>query len=53
MLFHDFPCSNLLGQKESDLGEYMEVNVQPIHGNWDLGYSLDKHVLSSVYLGDD
>lgn len=31
----------------------MEVNVQPIRGNWDLGYSLDKHILSSVYLGDN
>lgn len=31
----------------------MEVNVQPIQGNWDLGYSLDKHVLSSAYLGDN
>lgn len=30
----------------------MEVNVQPIYGNWDSGYSLDKHVLSSVYTGD-
>lgn len=29
----------------------MEVNAQPINGTWDLGYSLDKHVLSSVYLG--
>lgn len=29
----------------------MKVNVQQIDGNWDLGYSLDKHVLSSVFLG--
>ncbi len=29
----------------------MEVNIQQINGNWDLGYSLDKHVLSSVYIG--
>ncbi|MDT0510662.1 ComF family protein [Halomonas sp. LES1] len=31
----------------------MEVNVQRINGNWDLGYSLDKHVLSSTYIGDN
>lgn len=31
----------------------MEVNVQRINGNWDLGYSLDKHVLSSIYIGDN
>jgi len=31
----------------------MEVNVKPIKGNWDLGYSLDKHTKSSIYLGDN
>ena len=31
----------------------MEVNVQRINGNWDLGYSLDKHVLSSTYIRDN
>lgn len=31
----------------------MKVNIQRINGNWDLGYSLDKHVLQSVYLGDN
>ena len=31
----------------------MKVNVQAIHGNWDLGYTLDKHMLSSTYLGDN
>lgn len=31
----------------------MEVNVQRINGNWDLGFSLDKHVLSSTYIGDN
>ncbi|MEW8073917.1 MAG: ComF family protein [Candidatus Thiodiazotropha sp.] len=31
----------------------MEVNIQRIYGNWDLGYSLDKHVLSSTYIGDN
>jgi predicted amidophosphoribosyltransferase len=29
----------------------MEVNVKKIDGNWDLGYSLDKHVLQSTYTG--
>jgi len=27
--------------------------VRQIHGPWNLGYSLDKHTLSSVYLGDN
>jgi len=31
----------------------MEVNIQRINGNWDLGYSLDKHVLQSIYLGEN
>jgi predicted amidophosphoribosyltransferase len=31
----------------------MEVNVKKINGNWDLGYSLDKHVLQSTYLGEN
>lgn len=31
----------------------MIVNVQEIAGNWNLGYSLDKHVLKSVYLEDN
>jgi predicted amidophosphoribosyltransferase len=31
----------------------MVVNIQRINGNWDLGYSLDKHVLQSVYLGEN
>ncbi|WP_077343606.1 ComF family protein [Pseudocolwellia agarivorans] len=31
----------------------MEVNIQKINGNWDLGYSLDKHVLQSIYLGEN
>ena len=29
----------------------MKVNVQQIHGNWDLGYSLDKHKIKSVFKG--
>lgn len=31
----------------------MITNLQKIKGNWDLGYSLDKHVISSVYIGDN
>lgn len=31
----------------------MEVNVQQINGNWNLGYSLDKHALSSVCTGNN
>ena len=29
----------------------MKVNVQKIFGNWDIGYSLDKHSISSVFIG--
>ncbi|WP_347985835.1 ComF family protein [Methylomonas sp. AM2-LC] len=29
----------------------MKVNVQKIFGNWDTGYSLDKHSLGSVFIG--
>lgn len=31
----------------------MHINIRSIAGNWDEGYVLDKHVRSSVYLGDD
>ena len=31
----------------------MKVSVKPLSGTWDLGYSLDKHMLSSVYTGDN
>ncbi len=31
----------------------MKVNIKQITGNWDLGYALDKHIISSVYLGDN
>lgn len=31
----------------------MEVNIQRINGSWDLGYSLDKHVLQSTYIGEN
>ena len=29
----------------------MEVNVKEIYGEWDLGYSLDKHTVSSTPVG--
>jgi len=31
----------------------MNVHIKEICGNWDKGYVLDKHTVSSVYLGDD
>jgi predicted amidophosphoribosyltransferase len=31
----------------------VEVSLKVVHGNWDLGFVLDKHTLSSAYLGDD
>jgi predicted amidophosphoribosyltransferase len=31
----------------------MKVNVRQMQGPWDAGYSLDKHTISSTYLGDD
>lgn len=31
----------------------MKVNIRQIYGNWDKGYVLDKHVLSSTFLGHD
>ncbi|SRR6266851_3374657 len=31
----------------------MKISIRQITGNWDLGYALDKHVLSSVYVGDN
>ena len=31
----------------------MDINIRAISGNWDAGYVLDKHVRSSVYLGDN
>lgn len=29
----------------------MAVNLRKLEGNWDIGYALDKHSLSSVYTG--
>jgi predicted amidophosphoribosyltransferase len=31
----------------------VKVSIRQIIGNWDLGYVLDKHALSSIYLGDN
>jgi predicted amidophosphoribosyltransferase len=31
----------------------VKVSIRQITGNWDLGYVLDKHALSSIYLGDN
>jgi predicted amidophosphoribosyltransferase len=31
----------------------MKNNIRAIVGNWDAGFVLDKHVLSSVYIGDN
>lgn len=42
-----------LAKLSFEQGDNMEVNVHRANGNWDLGYSLDKHVLSSTYIGDN
>jgi predicted amidophosphoribosyltransferase len=31
----------------------MKNNILRINGNWDVGYVLDKHTLSSTYIGDN
>lgn len=31
----------------------MQANLRAIYGGWDKGYALDKHMIRSVYLGDD
>jgi predicted amidophosphoribosyltransferase len=31
----------------------MDMNIRTIAGNWDAGYALDKHVRSSIYVGDN
>lgn len=31
----------------------MQVNVQKIFGKWDIGYSLDKHTISSTFTGNN
>lgn len=34
-------------------GETVKVALKEIHGAWDMGWVLDKHVLSSSYIGDN
>jgi predicted amidophosphoribosyltransferase len=29
----------------------MNINLKKLHGNWDDGYALDKHMLSSIFIG--
>ncbi|QBQ98197.1 ComF family protein [Paraburkholderia pallida] len=31
----------------------MRANVREIHGNWELGFALDKHTIRSTYIGDN
>ncbi|MGO3929538.1 ComF family protein [Rhodopseudomonas pseudopalustris] len=31
----------------------MRVALRPLTGNWDLGYALHKHIISSIHLGKD
>jgi predicted amidophosphoribosyltransferase len=31
----------------------MKTNIKALTGNWDSGFALDKHTISSVYIGDD
>ncbi|KAB0686526.1 ComF family protein [Burkholderia territorii] len=31
----------------------MRIKLRAIRGNWDLGFALDKHTVSSTYIGDD
>lgn len=31
----------------------MKNNILPLRGNWDIGYVLDKHKISSSYIGDN
>ena len=31
----------------------MKISIREIRGNWNSGYVLDKHTISSTYLGDD
>lgn len=29
----------------------MEVHIKELHGNWRLGYAMDKHIIKSVFIG--
>jgi len=31
----------------------VQLNPRPVHGNWDDGYTLNRHVESSVYIGEN
>ena len=31
----------------------MKISIRQITDNWDLGYVLDKHAVSSVYIGEN
>ncbi|MBJ3813698.1 ComF family protein [Shimwellia pseudoproteus] len=31
----------------------MQSNIRQINGRWDLGYAMDKHIVSSIYIGDN
>jgi predicted amidophosphoribosyltransferase len=31
----------------------MNISIKKLNGNWDLGYALSKHTLSSVFVGND
>lgn len=31
----------------------MQVDLREVHGNWDRGFALDKHKISSTYTGDN
>ena len=40
-------------KSSNDKGGTVDVAIREIHGNWDAGWVLDKHVLSSTYIGDN
>jgi predicted amidophosphoribosyltransferase len=47
------PCAILAFSNHVRESPVMKVNIEEIKGPWDLGFSLDKHVVSSTYIGDD
>jgi predicted amidophosphoribosyltransferase len=40
-------------RKNSPREGKLQINLKAIEGNWDAGYALDKHTLSSTYIGDN
>lgn len=40
-------------RSDGSLAHTMRINIRQITGNWDLGFVLDKHVVSSSYIGDN